>query len=225
MNILKDIIKAFKGGANEVGEAIVDSQALRILEQEIRESDEGIAKAKVQLRNLKSKEIKIQRNLKSLKDDEAQYTAKAKQCKDSGQNELARECVEKVMDLRGKIEPIETEFAALSTSVASIYSVIQQRENMIEKNRNELEKAKTIRELNKVKSAVASAIPTNDSSASRVNRALERVKRQEQEFNDAQSADTFFADQESGANLDNKLKAAGIGANGKKSADDLFDSL
>jgi len=93
------------------------------------------------------------------------------------------------------------------------------------KNRNELEKAKTITELNKVKSAVATAMPTNDSSAKRVNRALERVKRQEQQFNDSQAADNWFAEQESGGELDKKLKKAGIGTNGKSAADDLLASL
>lgn len=225
MSILKDIFTAIKGGASEVGESIVDSQALRILEQEIREADEGIAKAKVQLRNLKSKEIKLQRQLNSLQDEEAQYTSKAKACKEAGNMDLARECVEKIMTLRESITSIEGEFSALKTSVDSIYDAIKQRENRIEKNRNELEKAKTIQELNKVKSAVATAMPTNDNSAKRVNRALDRVKRQEQKFNDDQAADTWFADQEDGGDLDKKMKDAGIGANGKSAADDLLASL
>lgn len=225
MSILRDIFTAIKGGANEVGEAVVDSQAMRILEQEIREADEGINKAKIQLRNLKSKEIKLQRQLNSLKDDEAQYTKKAKECKEAEKLDLARECAEKVMELRESIGSLESEYQMLKTSVDNIYGAIKQRENKIEKNRNELEKAKTISELNKVKSAVASAMPTNDSSAKRVNRALDRVKRQEEEFNDKQSADSWFADQESGGDLDAKLKDAGVGGQGKKSTDDFLDSL
>ncbi|WP_086932369.1 PspA/IM30 family protein [Agarilytica rhodophyticola] len=225
MSILKDIFTAIKGGANEVGEAVVDSQALRILEQEIREADEGINKAKVQLRNLKSKEIKLQRELNALKDEEAQYTTKAKQCKDAGNEALARECIDKILELRDSIASFESEYQMLKSSVDNIYKVIKQREKTIEKNRNELEKAKTIKELNKVKSAVASAMPTNDSSAKRVNRALDRVKRQEEEFNNKQSADTWFAEQEAGGDLDRKLKEAGIGGSGKSAADDLFASL
>ena len=35
MGILGNIVKAIKGGANEMGESIVETQAVRIYEQEI----------------------------------------------------------------------------------------------------------------------------------------------------------------------------------------------
>jgi phage shock protein A len=225
MNIFRDILTAIKGGASEVGEAIVDSQALRILEQEIRDAENGIAKAKEQLRNLKSREIRLGRNLAALKSDETGYTEKAKACKEKGDLDLARECAEKVLELRGNIAEEQAEYDSLATSVAKIYKVIESRQKTIDKNKNELEKAKTINELNKVKSAVASAMPTNDSSAKRVNRALERVKSQQVEFDDNQDADQWLSDLEAGSDLDAKLANVGIGGKGKTSADDFLKNL
>ena len=42
MGVLKDLFAAVKGGANEVGEAIIDANAIRILEQEIRDAENAI---------------------------------------------------------------------------------------------------------------------------------------------------------------------------------------
>lgn len=39
MNVWSKLLTALRGGANEMGEAMVDSQALRILDQEIRDAD------------------------------------------------------------------------------------------------------------------------------------------------------------------------------------------
>ena len=46
MGIFSKIITAIRGGATEVGEAIVDSQAMRILDQEIRDAGEDLRLAK-----------------------------------------------------------------------------------------------------------------------------------------------------------------------------------
>ena len=46
MGVLKDLMQAVRGGANELGEAIVDANAIRILEQEIRDAESAISSAK-----------------------------------------------------------------------------------------------------------------------------------------------------------------------------------
>ena len=46
MNIWAKMITALRGGVNEAGEAIVDSQALRILDQEVRDSAEELKRSK-----------------------------------------------------------------------------------------------------------------------------------------------------------------------------------
>lgn len=43
-SIWSKLFTALRGGANEVGESIVDQQALRILDQEIRDADSALAK-------------------------------------------------------------------------------------------------------------------------------------------------------------------------------------
>ena len=52
MNIWAKMMTALRGGANEAGEAIVDSQALRILDQEVRDASEELKQSKDSLAEL-----------------------------------------------------------------------------------------------------------------------------------------------------------------------------
>ena len=49
MAILAKMFTALRGGATEAGEAVVDHQALRILDQEMRDAEKELAEAKSQL--------------------------------------------------------------------------------------------------------------------------------------------------------------------------------
>ncbi len=44
MSVWKKLITAVRGGANEAAEAVADNQALRILDQEIRDAKEELRK-------------------------------------------------------------------------------------------------------------------------------------------------------------------------------------
>ena len=44
MNVWAKMITALRGGAHEMGEAVVDGQALRILDQELRDAAEEVRK-------------------------------------------------------------------------------------------------------------------------------------------------------------------------------------
>ena len=46
MNIWAKMMTALRGGVNEAGEVIVDTQALRILDQEVRDASEELKRSK-----------------------------------------------------------------------------------------------------------------------------------------------------------------------------------
>ena len=62
---------AIRGGVSEVGEAVVDANAVRILEQEIREAGEALAKAKTSLTSMKGNEISLNRMVNTLNEDKS----------------------------------------------------------------------------------------------------------------------------------------------------------
>ena len=68
MSILNKILTAVRGGAREVGESIVDANGTRIFEQEIRDSQEHLAKAKRDLTDVMAKQMQTKREVKRLSD-------------------------------------------------------------------------------------------------------------------------------------------------------------
>ena len=224
MGIFRDIVTAIKGGASEVGEAIVDSQAMRILEQEIREAQNGIQKAKQSLSKLKAQEISLAKELSIVNADIDRYTDKAKQALEKDRD-LALKIAEKVQELNERKVELDDQKNSLESQVNKIYKVIQQREKQIEKNKIELQKAKTYADLQKTQQAVRAAMLTGDSNARRVKRAMDRVKKQQAETENQMDADQWLADMEKGADLDAEISAAGLGDSKSSSAEDFLASL
>ena len=147
MSIFRSIITAIRGGASEAGEAIIDANAIRILEQEIRDADNGIRKATSSLTQLKSKEIALSKQLSSLSADIEDYTTKARGALTKGDESLARAIAEKIAELTVTKNDTEAQQQQLDSDVNKIHKVIKQRKAGIERNRTELNKAKVYDDL------------------------------------------------------------------------------
>ena len=224
MSILKDLFSAFKGNVNKAGEAVVDAQAMTILEQEIREAKEAIAKATTNIRNLKAQAIRFDKKSAELGEDIAEYTSKAKGALEQGNEDLARKVAEKIAQLSDEKTETDVQAQELTAQTDRLYKLVKDREANIEKNKIELEKMKTYEQVQKTQSAVAAAMPTNDSGAKRVQRAMDRVKAKQQEAENRMDADKWLSDLEQGSDLDAELSAAGLSSKGT-SADDILASL
>ena len=65
MSIWAKAATAVRGGVSEAGEAIVDNQALRILDQEIRDADGELVKSKEALTGIIAKRKLADKRLKA----------------------------------------------------------------------------------------------------------------------------------------------------------------
>ena len=225
MGVLRDMLSALKGGANEIGEAIVDANAIRILEQEIREAEQAIASAKQNLTRLKASEIRLRRDLATLEKDMADYERKAMAALNAGEEALAAEVAERIAELEAERGEKSTEQAALDAEIQKIHAMIKAREKTIAKNKRELDKVRTVQELQKATATVSKNFAATGASEHRVSQALERVKAKQQGWQDRMEAGEWMADRESGDDIDAKLRAKGIGGAGGGGASDVLARL
>ena len=214
MGVLRDMLSALKGGANEIGEAIVDANAIRILEQEIREAEQAIAGAKQNLTRLKASEIRLRRDLATLGTDVADYERKAMAALNAGEEALAGEVAERIAELEAERGEKGAEQAALDAEIRKIHAMIKAREKTIAKNKRELDKVRTVQELQKATATVSKNFAATGASEHRVSQALERVKAKQQGWQDRMEAGEWMADREGGDDIDAKLRAKGIGGTG-----------
>lgn len=225
MSILKNLIQVVKGGFSEAGEAIVDSNLLRILEQDIRDDGDAINKAKGSLTNLKSTEINLKRKLNSLSQDIRDYEAKAVALLDSGNEALAMETAERIAEIETDFNETKTEYDVLAKEVSDLNKLIKNRVKNLEKNKRELEKVKTVGELQKVTASINKNFSSTSSTANSVRDSLARVKEKQQKWKDRQQAGEWMADESEASDLDKKLADAGVGESSKSSASSVMDRL
>ena len=74
MRILPKLITALRGAASETGEAIVDSQQLRILDQEMRQADNDLKGARENLTQVMAERRSVERKIEELDTQIKEYT-------------------------------------------------------------------------------------------------------------------------------------------------------
>ena len=78
MSIFSKLITLFRGASYDAGAAVVDANALRILDQEIRDADNALGRARDDLATLVAKRRMTEKELQNLKDQSARYESSAR---------------------------------------------------------------------------------------------------------------------------------------------------
>src|SRR5690606_8396291 len=133
MNVWSRLLTALRGGAIDVGEPMVDSQALRILDQEIRDADLELRKSKEALAEIMAKQkLASERAGKSAAkvDEYEQYALKALE---AGNEELAKEVAMKIANLEAEQAGEREQAEAYAASVAQLRKAVSQAEANIKR--------------------------------------------------------------------------------------------
>ena len=108
MSVLKKIITAVRGGAREVGEFVVDANGTRIFEQEIKDAETHLRKAKQDLTDVMAKQMQAGRKVASTKNEISEHEDYAGQALEKNNEELALEIAEKIAQLEIDLGEQET---------------------------------------------------------------------------------------------------------------------
>jgi phage shock protein A len=103
MSVWQKLITAVKGGANEAAQNVVDGQAIRILEQEIREAKEELRKSDHARTQILAKCKLAQQKVDSINTSIAQYEEHARKAIDTDR-QLALDCAQKVSELKAELD-------------------------------------------------------------------------------------------------------------------------
>lgn len=224
MNVIQKILTAIRGSARELGEAVVDTQAMRIFEQEIEDSKASLAEAKEGLTEIVAKKMSTERNLEQTKSEISEnesYVAKALEKSDEA---LALEIAGKIAKLEAKEEEVAGELASYNKNVELLKSQIQEAEKVIADHERELAMVKTRDSVHQATKSVTQTVTANDSSIGSARESLDRIKQKQQGEQDKLDAGIQLREEMSGDNLDKKLMESGIKVE-KHSADEVLARL
>ena len=210
MNIWSKMITALRGGVNEAGEAIVDAQALRILDQEIRDASEELNKSKDGLASLIAQQKLAEERASTLKADIKKHEGFIESALEKGDDALATEIAERVASFEDRLES-ETEAGKQYKSQAdALRDSIKNAEHQIKQLKQQTETIKATEAVQRAQRVVAER---HNGSNSKLRTALDSLDRiqEKQKLNAAKmSAAAEMAEESAESSLDQKLRDAGI---------------
>ena len=221
MSIWAKVATAVRGGVNEAGEAIVDAQALRILDQEIREADSGLSRSKDALTDIIAKRKLADKKVESLKSSLAEYEGYAMQALEKGDENLATEIAEKIAGMETEHLGEESVAKSFADSETQLRRAVAQTEANLKRLKQQVDTVKATETVQRAQAAVAARHSGAGSSMRSAVDSLERLKSKQAERTAKFEAASELAQSTEEVSLEAKLKAAGIVDGGASSGDVL----
>lgn len=224
MSMWKQLVTLVRGTAHEAGQAAVDKRALVILDQQIRDAQTAQGKARDDLATLTAKRRLIEKELEALTAQRDKYEASARAAMQRGDMDLAREVAE-------RLAAIETEGATKGPQIADMRSaedrirgIIKQSDGKIQALSREVEVVRANESVQKAQASVAASYGGTISSMGSAADSLKRIKEQQAIRDEKFRASAELEDMRTGADLDAKLRNAGL-LEGSSTADDILARL
>ena len=224
MNIWAKMMTALRGGINEAGEAVVDSQALRILDQEVRDASEELKQSKDSLAAIMARQKLAEEKTSQLKKSIEEHEGYAIKALEKGDEALAKEVAQKIADSENQLTTEQESAQNFKASADKLRLAIQQTERNIKRLKQQVDTVKATESVQRAQLAVAERHSGSHSKLRTAMDSLERIK-EKQALKDAQmAAASELAESSADDSLQTKLQQAGIASSGE-SADDVLARL
>lgn len=223
MSVWRKLITAVKGGATEAAQTVVDSQAIRILEQEIREAKDELRKSDHARTQILAKCKLAQQKVDALNDNISQYEQHARKAADNDR-QLALDCAQKVADLRGELDTEQQYLDQFRQSEKQLAGNISQAKANLRRLEQQVDMVKATESVQKAQVAVSSRHMGANSKMKTATESLQRIQDKQKMRNAELQAAEELASSDSNDDLEKRLAEAGI-KGGKSSADDELSRI
>ncbi len=215
---------AIRGGASEAGEAIIDANATRIFEQEIRDAENHLTKAKRDLTGVMAEQMSAQREVDRLQREITEHEGYAGQALEKDDETLALAVAEKIANLESELVTQQQALASFSGSADRLKELVKKSERQVAEHKRQLSMVKTTESVQKATSAITDNFSSSNSKLLSAKDSLERIKAKQQKFDDKMKAAEILESEDSDTSLAAQLKSAGIGSQ-DNSASSVLDRI
>ncbi|HVK98745.1 MAG TPA: PspA/IM30 family protein [Dongiaceae bacterium] len=224
MSLWMKLHTLFRATATEPLEHIVDANAIRIFEQEIRDAENAIVQAKFQLATVMAEKKQLQRHNQALEENIANKERQALAALEKNEDQLAQDLATLIADdeavladQRKQADYLQQQEIQLKRQLRIAAQSIQryQRELVLAKANDSAQKA--LGQLKGYSSGLTSSL--QDMAGS-----LEKIQKRQNRAADMDAALSEINAEMSGEQLDARLKQAGI-KTGKHDADAVLERL
>ena len=224
MSMWSKLIALLRGTAYEAGASVVDANALKILDQEIRDADSALGKARDDLAALVAKRRILEKDLGSLRDQVGKYEGSARAALAKGDEALAREVAQRIADLEQEASLKAPQLEEMRGAEERMHQVIAATQQKVENLRREIDVVKVNESVQRAQASVAASGTGANAALGSAADSLKRIKERQAIREEKFKAAGELEDRRTGADLDAKLRNAGI-LPGQTTADDILARL
>jgi phage shock protein A len=224
MSVWGKLFTALRGGANEAAEAVADTQAMRILDQELRDADNALRQARSDLAGMMATAKRIEKRIEESRAKEQRDIQNARAAMDAGREDLARGLAERVAAARADLARDEGDLEKMRAQQTNMMRTVKETEARIQTMKREVESVKATDSLQRAQKAIASSHAGVNSRLGSAVGSLDRIRDRQSHLAARLEAGDEMAALESGADLDRQLLEAGIGGK-TSSVDDILAEL
>jgi phage shock protein A len=224
MSILKKIMTAVRGGAREMGELVVDANGTRIFEQEIKDAQSHLDRAKRDLTEVMAKQMQAGRQLETIKKGISEHEGFAGQALEKGNEELALEIAEKIANMEQEQADQQEVYNSFSQHANRLKDLVKKTERQVKEYERQLTMVKTTESVQKASAAITDNFASTNSKILSAKDSLDRIKQRQQDTFDRLAAAETLEAENSDKGLQEKMREAGIGEEAK-SANSVLDRI
>ena len=215
------VYTAIKGVVSETGETIADNQAIRIMDQELREAATEIDAAKTELTNIMAKRKGIERKVDELGKKAAEHEGYAGEALAKGDENLARDICERIGGFEEQLETEKSLLQSFVNSETNLKASLKKAEGRLKHLKQQQDVLKATEAVQSAQSAVASRFSGSSSKMGNAMDSLERIRKRQKERADRFASADELVSEASGDDLDRRMKEAGVGGNTSRTNDIL----
>lgn len=209
-SIWSKLFTAIRGGASEVGEAIVDQQALRILDQEIRDADAALAGARQELAAIMAKHSLASRRVAEHDAKIHDLEAKALAALKASREDLATEAAQLIANLTNERDAEHRQASEFGAYVEKMRKDVAKAEARIRSLRQQVDMARARESVQKAQVSASIASGGANGKLETAVGTLNRLKARQDQRAAELEAQEQLAEVSTGSDLERRLKEAGI---------------
>lgn len=210
MNIWSKLVTALRGGVNEAGEAIVDSQALRILEQEIRDATVELQQSKDSLASIMARQKVSEEKCNQFRKKVTEHETYALKALEQGNEALATEVAQKIAEIENRLSNESASCDSYASSAADLRVALQKADDDLAQLKHEVDTVKATESVQKAQAAVSAKHSGTNAKLLTAAESLERIKEKQALKSAQMKVAAELARDTSDVGLEAKLKDAGI---------------
>ncbi len=215
------VFTAFKGMVSETGEKVADHQAVRIMDQELREAEAELNNGKTELTGIMAKRKGSERKLSDIKKKIEEHEGYAAAALNKGDEDLARDICDRIGNFEQELAAEQTIFENFQQSEQMLKANLKKAESRLKQLKQQQDVLKATEAVQKVQNSVASRFSGSSSRMGNAMDSLDRIKKRQQERADRFASAEELANEVSGDDLDRRMRNAGIGEDVAKTDDIL----